>query len=185
MSIQTQLNRINSEVSAQAADLATLKTALEGKAGIVSTPKTCTLNFSFVAGSNDLNYSTAMRHGAFFFHVEDGVSVPRFIGFLGYNYYDKKPGIPKVYSSDYSTSGYYAATFKNVECGTLFGMFTNLNSAFSSTDGSVFSSSKCDIEQYPRYAMGSNAGNDGTFGYFFKVPDLPGETIDITYNNCD
>lgn len=184
MSIQTQLDRINGEVSAQASQLAELKTALKGKAGIGSTPKTCTLNFSFTSGSNNLSYMLAMMHGAFFFHLEDGISVPRFIGFMGINYVDHTPGIPSEYSNDYSTSD-YAATFKNVVCGTLFGMFTSFNSSFCSSDGSVYSSDKCTIEQYDRYQMGSYSGSDGTFGYFFKVPDLPGETIDIIYNNDD
>lgn len=46
MSISTHINRITSEVSAQAAALAEVQTALQGKAGIVSAPKTCTLTIT-------------------------------------------------------------------------------------------------------------------------------------------
>lgn len=124
MSIQTQLDRINGEVSAQASQLAELKTALEGKAGIGNgTTDTCSLKIMAPSNGKSITiydlFGTCVTDG----EIYTGGIIPGHMLTTGASLTETDPAPMVGYScsdGSYPTSVNVGGwvTFSNLQCGS-------------------------------------------------------------------
>lgn len=125
MSIQTQLDRINGEVSAQASQLAELKTALEGKAGIGNgTTDTCSLKIMAPSNGKSITiydlFGTCVTDG----EIYTGGIIPGYMLTTGASLTETDPAPMADWSC--SDNNYYPSTvnaggwvtFSNLQCGS-------------------------------------------------------------------
>lgn len=191
MSISTHINRISREVSAQATALAELQTALEGKAGIVSAPKTCNIIFKFMESSTSQIASVPIRGGVMFYHVENGVSKLRYFSHLNGDSSPDQDDILFMSSATLANArsiikdanGYETLQVNDVACGSVFILFTSAEDVSGGQGGSIT------IEGFDNVVVpdksliintGCMFGLHGCRPFHFQVPDAPGQTLNAT-----